>query len=107
MNPARTPTATRRVPLAELTAGLLELAAGQVGPAAGRLEVPEVDVCGTLEVSDVTLDSRSVSPGSLFLACHGRGHHGAEFTGEAVARGARGVLYEPSPGALDRVQAGV
>ncbi len=107
MNPAQTPTATRRVPLAELTAGLLELAAGQIEPAAGQVEVPEIDVPGTLEVSDVTLDSRAVSPGALFLACRGRGHHGAEFTGEAVARGARAVLYEPSPGALDLVQAGV
>jgi UDP-N-acetylmuramoyl-L-alanyl-D-glutamate--2,6-diaminopimelate ligase len=48
-----------------------------------------------LRVSDVTLDSRAASPGALFLACRGRTHHGLEFAGEAVARGARAVLYEP------------
>jgi UDP-N-acetylmuramoyl-L-alanyl-D-glutamate--2,6-diaminopimelate ligase len=55
-----------------------------------------------LEVSDVTLDSRSATPGALFLACGGREHHGLAFAGEAVARGARAVLYEPEgapPGA--------
>ena len=57
-----------------------------------------------LEVSDVTLDSRTASPGALFLACPGHGHHGAEFVGEALARGARAVLYEPSPGALELVE---
>ncbi len=48
-----------------------------------------------LTVSDVTLDSRAVSPGALFLACRGRTHHGLEFAGEALARGACAVLYEP------------
>ena len=45
-------------------------------------------------VSDVTLDSRAVLPGALFLACRGRTHHGLEFAADAVARGARAVLYE-------------
>ena len=62
-------------PLAELTAGL-----AIVPPA--------------LTVSDVTLDSRAVTPGALFLACRGRTHHGVRFAAEAVARGARAVLYE-------------
>ncbi|HXW74968.1 MAG TPA: UDP-N-acetylmuramoyl-L-alanyl-D-glutamate--2,6-diaminopimelate ligase [Steroidobacteraceae bacterium] len=48
-----------------------------------------------VRVSDVTLDSRAVTPGALFLACRGRAHHGLEFASEAVARGARSVLYEP------------
>jgi len=48
-----------------------------------------------LRVSDVTLDSRAVTPGALFLACRGRAHHGLEFAPEAAARGARSVLYEP------------
>jgi len=78
----------RRVALAELTAGL----------AAAPVE---------LEVSDVTLDSRAAGPGALFLACRGRARHGAEFAAEAVARGARAVLYEPSAGALELVEAGV
>ncbi|MGH8201254.1 MAG: UDP-N-acetylmuramoyl-L-alanyl-D-glutamate--2,6-diaminopimelate ligase [Steroidobacteraceae bacterium] len=79
------PSATRRMPLAELTAGIV------AAPAA-------------IDVSDVTLDSRAVGPGALFLACHGHGHHGAEFTADAAARGARAVLYEPSPGALELVE---
>jgi UDP-N-acetylmuramoyl-L-alanyl-D-glutamate--2,6-diaminopimelate ligase len=49
-----------------------------------------------LEVSDVTLDSRTVTPGALFLACGGKSHHGLAFAREAVARGARAVLYEPA-----------
>jgi UDP-N-acetylmuramoyl-L-alanyl-D-glutamate--2,6-diaminopimelate ligase len=77
--------ATRRAPLAALTAGLAD------APAA-------------LEVSDVTLDSRAATPGALFLACRGRGHHGSEFAAEALARGARAVLYEAFPGADELVQ---
>jgi len=48
-----------------------------------------------VQVSDVTLDSRAVTPGALFLACRGRAHHGLEFAPEAAARGARSVVYEP------------
>jgi UDP-N-acetylmuramoyl-L-alanyl-D-glutamate--2,6-diaminopimelate ligase len=47
-----------------------------------------------VEVSDVTLDSRAVTPGALFLALRGRSHHGLEFAPQALARGARAVLYE-------------
>ncbi len=69
--------------LSELTAGL-------------------VTVPADVTVSDLTLDSGSVSPGALFLACRGRTHHGLQFAPQAVARGARAVLYEsggegPSP----------
>jgi len=48
-----------------------------------------------LMVSDLTLDSRAATPGSLFLAARGHTHHGLAFAPEAVARGARAVLYEP------------
>jgi len=47
-------------------------------------------------VSDVTLDSKAAGPGSLFLACKGRTHHGLKFAQQAVAQGARAVLYEDS-----------
>ncbi len=67
-------------PLAALTAGL-------------------VTVPADIIVSDVTLDSRAAAPGCLFLACKGRTHHGLEFAEQAVARGARAVLYEDSPDA--------
>ena len=60
--------------------------------AAGLASVP-ADVV----VSDITLDSRAVGPGTLFLACKGRTHHGLKFAQQAVSQGARAVLYEESP----------
>jgi UDP-N-acetylmuramoyl-L-alanyl-D-glutamate--2,6-diaminopimelate ligase len=80
--------ATPRARLAEIAAGFIE------APAA-------------LEVSDVTLDSRAAGPGTLFLACRGQGRHGAQFAGEALARGASAVLYEPVPGAQELIEAGL
>ena len=65
-------------PLAELAVGLAAVPADIV-------------------VNDVTLDSKAVGPGSLFLACKGRAHHGLEFAQQAVSQGARAVLYEDSP----------
>ena len=61
--------------LADLTAGL-------------------IDVPADITVSDVTLDSRSAVPGGLFLACRGGAQHGIRFAKDAVAHGARAVLYE-------------
>jgi UDP-N-acetylmuramoyl-L-alanyl-D-glutamate--2,6-diaminopimelate ligase len=57
-----------------------------------------VDIPDRLEVSDITQDSRSVIPGAAFLACQGRTHHGLEFVQQALAAGARAVLWEPAPG---------
>src|SRR3569833_290209 len=59
--------------------------------AAGLAAVP-----ANVVVNDVTLDSKAAGPGSLFLACKGRSHHGLEFAPQAVAQGARAVLYEDS-----------
>ena len=61
---------------------------------AGLVAVPD-----TLVVRDVTLDSRAASPGSLFLACHGRTNHGLKFAQQAVALGASAILYEDTPDA--------
>jgi UDP-N-acetylmuramoyl-L-alanyl-D-glutamate--2,6-diaminopimelate ligase len=66
--------------LSELTAGLASVPPG-------------------LMVSDVTLDSRAVTPGALFLACRGQKHHGLDFADAVVAQGARAVLYETVGGA--------
>jgi len=82
------------------------------GMAAGRalaeLTAGIAAVPADLTVSEVTLDSRAVTPGALFLACRGRTHHGLKFLPEALARGARAVLYEPAPGAAaPAVPAGV
>src|SRR5215471_5030979 len=53
-----------------------------------------VDVPPDIVVSDITLDSRAASPGSLFLACQGRTTHGLSFAKQAIALGASAVLYE-------------
>ena len=80
---------TRERLLADLTAGL-------------------VDVPAEIAVSDVTLDSRAASPGCLFLACRGRAHHGVRFAAEAVALGARAVLYESgTEGAAPALPSGI
>jgi UDP-N-acetylmuramoyl-L-alanyl-D-glutamate--2,6-diaminopimelate ligase len=45
-------------------------------------------------IRDLTLDSREVQPGGLFLALRGRGTHGLMHAEEAVRRGAVAVLWE-------------
>ncbi len=56
----------------------------------------QIDVPAHVEIADLTLDSRAAGPGSAFLAVRGREAHGLEFAREAVARGARVVLWEPA-----------
>lgn len=62
------------------------------------LDVPPPAELGAVEVEDLTLDSRAVRSGSLFLACRGRTAHGLQYLPEAMARGARAVLWEPADG---------
>ena len=50
-----------------------------------------------VQVTDITLDSRNVSPGGLFLACRGLSSHGLQYVDRALAAGARAVLWEPAP----------
>jgi UDP-N-acetylmuramoyl-L-alanyl-D-glutamate--2,6-diaminopimelate ligase len=59
----------------------------------GAFDVPE-----SVEVSELTLDSREVRPGSLFLACRGQRQHGLAHARAAAAAGARAILWEPAPG---------
>jgi len=59
----------------------------------GIATVPNIE---PRDVADLTLDSREVRAGSLFLALPGRSRHGLEFAAEAAARGAGVVLWEPS-----------
>ncbi len=49
------------------------------------------------QVSALALDSRSVLPGTLFLACQGQRVHGLAFAEEAARRGACAILAEPTP----------
>jgi len=48
------------------------------------------------QVRGVTLDSRLVAPGDLYVALPGRRHHGAAFTTAAAAAGAVAVLTDPA-----------
>ena len=57
-----------------------------------------IDVPAQFEIADLTMDSRSVTPGAAFLACRGRSAHGVQYAPAAVAAGARAVLWEPASG---------
>ena len=75
--------------LAELCAGLASVPAG-------------------IRIADISLDSRRVTAGGLFLACAGRRTHGLAALPEALARGARAVLFESAAGVAEpAVPAGV
>jgi len=61
-----------------------------------------------IAIRDVTLDSRAVTPGALFLACQGRANHGLKFLDAALANGASAILWESGPAiSAPRVPAGV
>ena len=53
-----------------------------------------------VQVSDLTQDGRAAKPGSAFLAVHGTREHGLKYAPQAVANGARAVLWEPAPEAV-------
>lgn len=83
---ATTPGASALRPRNNRPSALSELfAAGQLDPAA-----PDPKVSG------ITLDSRLVAPGDLYVALPGRHHHGAAFSAAAVRAGAVAVLTDPA-----------
>ncbi|HZJ93872.1 MAG TPA: UDP-N-acetylmuramoyl-L-alanyl-D-glutamate--2,6-diaminopimelate ligase [Thiopseudomonas sp.] len=45
-------------------------------------------------IRELTLDSRKVRPGDLFLAVDGTQQDGRDYIGDAIARGAAAVIYE-------------
>jgi UDP-N-acetylmuramoyl-L-alanyl-D-glutamate--2,6-diaminopimelate ligase len=51
-----------------------------------------------LEITDLTLDSRAVTPGAAFVALPGTRTHGIGFAAQAVNAGAAAVLWEPVEG---------
>lgn len=58
----------------------------------GLADVPvELDV----EVTSISLDSRTVRRGGLFLACAGSSAHGLDYLSQALANGAAVVVWEP------------
>ncbi len=46
-------------------------------------------------LTDLTLDSRQVTPGGAFLACRGTHHHGLDFAQDVARRGAAAIVWEP------------
>jgi len=53
-----------------------------------------------VEINDLTQDGRAAKPGCAFLAVHGSHEHGLQYAPQAVANGARAVLWEPAPVAV-------
>lgn len=53
------------------------------------------DAAPDLPVTGLALDSRAVTPGTVFCAVRGHAAHGLAWAQEAVARGAVAVLWEP------------
>nr|WP_043846995.1 UDP-N-acetylmuramoyl-L-alanyl-D-glutamate--2,6-diaminopimelate ligase [Arthrobacter crystallopoietes] len=53
---------------------------------------PEVD--WETEVTGISMDSRSVEPGDLYVALGGANCHGAEFAGQVAAAGAAAILTD-------------
>lgn len=62
----------------------------------------------SVDITDITLDSRAVRPGAAFAALPGTRTHGIGFAAQAVSAGARAILWEPTPGvAAPKVPASV
>ncbi|HTU66981.1 MAG TPA: UDP-N-acetylmuramoyl-L-alanyl-D-glutamate--2,6-diaminopimelate ligase [Steroidobacteraceae bacterium] len=49
-----------------------------------------------VEIADLTQDGRAARPGAAFLAVRGSAEHGLAYAPQAVANGARAVLWEPA-----------
>ena len=57
-------------------------------------DLAEIEAVDDAPVAAVTLDSRKVTPGTLFLACAGGRSHGLDYARQAVAAGAVTVACE-------------
>ena len=61
----------------------------------GLVDLAEAEAAA-IQVTGVTLDSRDVRPGDLYVALSGARAHGVEFANQAVSRGAIAVLTDNS-----------
>ena len=68
---------------------------------AGIAEAPALQVAG------MKMDGRSIARGDAFVALQGRQAHGLQFAGQAAARGARAVLWDPGEAAAPDLPEGV
>jgi UDP-N-acetylmuramoyl-L-alanyl-D-glutamate--2,6-diaminopimelate ligase len=63
---------------------------------ASVLSPEQVRTVSDVRISDLTLDSREVTPGAAFVALAGTRDHGLRHAQSAIANGAVAVLYEPT-----------
>ncbi len=54
----------------------------------------EADIYDPLEISGLSMDSRSIQSGDLFLACSGTQQHGARYIPDAVEAGASAIVID-------------
>lgn len=91
-------------PAAPRTGSPSSPAIGSSGPVASHIELPLERVLqatagklvrgGAYRFSAVTIDSRAVIPGALFVAVRGQKQDGHQFCAQAVSAGAAGVLVD-------------
>jgi UDP-N-acetylmuramoyl-L-alanyl-D-glutamate--2,6-diaminopimelate ligase len=82
-------------------------AIGGVGVALSQLAraVADARLYRDAEVRSLAYDSRCVQPGALFFAVRGSDHDGHLFVGEAIQKGAAGIVVErPIPGEVARLE---
>ena len=60
------------------------------------------DRASGVDIRDLTLDSRQVTEGSLFIASQGSETHGMTFVDQAIANGAAAILYDAWGGDVPR-----
>ena len=63
------------------------------------LSIPHIqasgfDTSGPLEITGVSIDSRTVKPGELFVAIRGDQFDGHNFISKAIEKGAAGIIVE-------------
>ncbi|MEJ2042361.1 MAG: UDP-N-acetylmuramoyl-L-alanyl-D-glutamate--2,6-diaminopimelate ligase [Reinekea sp.] len=64
--------------------------------------LPDFPELAGVKATDITLDSREVGKGSIFIALQGFQVDGHSFIGDAIARGAVAILCERTPELIDR-----
>jgi len=84
--------------LRELLAGIVERPLADGSIAANSIAASSI---ADREITDLTLDSRAVRQGGVFLAVPGAKVHGVQHAAAALERGALAVLWEP--GAMNAV----
>lgn len=61
----------------------------------------DFDTAGELSVTGITLDSRAVQAGNVFIALAGSKQHGLSHAEQAIAQGASVLVYDPAGGGAE------